>query len=203
MYLGAEPRHSASGTPASPYTQQAAAAAQGEHSSSSSSSTSSHAHRASAQMAGLKRRAAIRMQAQQPQEPSPTPDQGHPGRDAQNMASTAAAATPPLHASPASADAHTADLRAQHAASAQYKHTAAAADSGAAGPGSGAARESLHEADSLQEANGAVPWRRRHSTARSTFAGGSAVRVSIVGHQLADIDIVKCMRELSSHISWR
>lgn len=197
----ADPDHSASGGPASPYTQQAADAAQ--EGRSSGGSNPSHAHLASAQMAGLKRRAAIRMQAQQPQEASPTPEQGHPVRDAQNMRSNAAATTPPLHASPACEDAHMAESRAQHAASVQHKHTAAAAGPAAPGARSSASRPSLHEADSLQEANAAVPWRRRHSTASSTFAGGSAFSMTVVGHPLAGIDIVKCVRELSSHLSWR
>ncbi len=120
--------------------------------------------------------------------------------DAQGLRRNAAAPDPPLYTSPASKDEHMADLHERHAASVQHKHPAAAAASGA---GSRTSHQHLGEADTMQEANGAVPWRRQRSTARSTFAGGSAFRMSIVGHPLEDIDIVKCMREISSHLSWR
>ncbi|CAL5223797.1 g6368 [Coccomyxa viridis] len=204
-----EAYHSAPGTPTSPYTQpaqQASGAALDSfhqaHSSSSGSNGSSHEHLANAQLAGLKRRAAIRMKAQQPPEASPAPDQGHPVGDAQDVTSNAAAADAPLHASPASKDAHVADLHQKHAASVRHRHPAAAAAS-ASGARSSTLQQSLREADTMQEANGAVPWRRQRSAARSSSAGASALRMSVVGHPLADIDIMKCMREISSHLSWR
>ena len=204
--LAAEPHHSASRTPGTPYTQQAAAAAQdGSHqahssgSGSSSSSSSPHEFHASAQLAGLRRRAAMRMQAQQPQEARSTPNEGSAVGDAQHMRSNAAAATPPLHPSPANEEAHKAELRAKQTISGQQKQSGAAASSAR----SSASPQSICEAESMQEANAAVPWRSKHSTARSTFSGSSAFSISIVGHPLADIDIVKCMREISSHLSWR
>ena len=142
------------------------------------------------------------MKAQQPQEGSPAADQGHPVGDAQGIRSSVAAADTPVYPSPASKASHVADSHEEHAASVQYKHSAAAATA-ASGAESRTSQQTVREAETLQEANGAVPWRPKHITARSTFAGSSAFRMSIVGHPLADIDIVKCMREISSHLSWR
>lgn len=149
-------------------------------------------HVASSQIAGLKRRAAMRLQTQHVEESSPTPTQEHAKASAQDSSNNASTVAQPSHPNPVSKEVRVGDLHAEHASVPQHKHAAAAAK------GSTTCKE-----DPFQEANGAVPWRRQHSAESSTFASGPALRVSVVGHPLAELNIAKCVREITSHLSWR
>ena len=90
------------------------------------------------------------------------------------------------------------------------EHSAAAAEDAeqqGRSSGSGSSESSHAHLASAQLAGlkrrAALRMQRQRSAERSTLVGAPAFRMGIVGHPLADIDIMKCMREISSHLSWR
>lgn len=196
---------SPAGAPTSPFAQSSAAAGpaggqEGARQGHASASHVSHDHvLASSQLAGLKRRAALRSQARQPEDLSPAAgQQGQSGVGAQGRSSYACSENPSPASASAPAGVHVPAQSVQEErapASSQYEHFAAVGSAGAPA-------QSVHEAGSGQEANGAVPWRPQQRAAHGIFASASALRVSALGHPLGEVDIVKCMRELSSHLSW-
>ena len=198
----AETSHAAPGGPTSSSTQHSgvASAAEAQDAAYHSSAGSSHSAHASAaansQLAGLKRRAALRVQAQQPED-SPAPSDRNPASSGFANSHTGAGAERPPSShvrtdTPEEALRHEPAVIAHHV----YAAAAAAADSPAS-------QDAPGQQEQDQEANSAVPWRRQHSAQRSSFGGGSAFRIAAGSHLLADIDILKCMREITNHFSCR
>lgn len=202
----AESSPAPSGAPTSPFVQHAASAS-GEqdgvhhnHTSSSSSHGSQDPSLASSQLAGLKRRAAIRMQTQQADAPAPAPSQGEGTAEAASSNVSADAQHPAFDhpTGDAPADMSVENHQEDGAAIAQQVYAAAAGQQGTS-------RQGSHEQEWHQEANAAVPWPRRQQqqAGRGAFAGASATRATAGGHPLAEMDIRRCMREITSHLSWR
>ena len=198
----AESSHAASGAPtsSSAHYSGVASAAEAQDTAYWSSAGSSHSAHASAaassQLAGLKRRAALRVQAQQ-SEDSPAPSDRNPAStEVANNHNGAGAERPP--SSHAGTDTPEDALRHEPAVIAHHVYAAAAA-----APDSSASQDALGQQEQNQEANSAVPWRRQRTAQRSSFGGAAAFRVAAGSHPLADIDIVKCMREITSHFSCR
>ena len=202
VFLPAETSHAASGAPTSSSAHYSGVASAAEaqdtayHSSAGSSHSAHGSAAASSQLAGLKRRTALRVQAQQ-SEDTPAPSDRDPasteGADSHNGAG---AGRPP--SSHVRTDTPEEALRHEPAVIAHHVYAAAAA-----APDGSASADTPGQQEQDQEANSAVPWRRQHTAQRSSFGGASAVRVAAGSHPLADIDILKCMREITNHFSCR
>ena len=202
MLCATETSHAASDTPTSSSAQHSGVASAAEaqdaayHSSAGSSHSAHASAAASSQLAGLKRRATLRMQAQQ-SEDTPAPSDRNPaGTEVANShAGAGAERTPSSHVR---TDNPKEALRHEPAVTAHHVYAAAAATSESSAP-----QDTPIQQEQDQEANSAVPWRRQRTAQRSSFGGASAFRVAAGSHPLAEIDIVKCMREITSHFSCR
>ncbi|CAK0739124.1 hypothetical protein CVIRNUC_001139 [Coccomyxa viridis] len=192
----------ASGAPTSSSAQcsGSAPAAEAQDAAYHSSAGSSHSAHASAaaswQLAGLRRRAALRVQTQQSEDTPAPSDRTSASTEVANSHTGAGAERPP--SSHIRRDTSEETLQHEPAVITHHAYAAAAATAEGSAPQD---RPGQQKQD--QEANSAVPWRRQHTAQRSSFGGASAFRVAAGSHPLAEIDIVKCMREITNHFSCR
>ena len=201
MSPAAETSCAACGAPTSSSAQHSGATSAAEaqdatcHSSAGSSHSAHVSAAASSQLAGLKRRAALRVQARQSDD-TPAPSDREPAStEALNSHGTAGAGGPASSQVRQNTPEQT--LQHEHVVIAHHVSAAAAATPESPPP------QDVPDQEQYEEANGAVPWRRQHTAQRSSFGSASAFRVAAGSHPLAEIDIVKCMREITSHFSCR
>ena len=202
VFLPAETSHAASGAPTSSSAHHSGVASAAEaqdtayHSSAGSSHSAHGSAAASSQLAGLKRRAALRVHAQQ-SEDTPAPSDRNSASTEVADSHTGADAERPL---PSHVRTDTPEEASRHEPAVIAHHVYAAA---AATPKTSAPQDAPGQQEQSQEANSAVPWRRQHTAQRSSFGGAPAFRVVAGNHPLAEIDILKCMREITNHFSCR